>query len=125
LLGDEVGKVHAAVSAAGLEVVEGLRGSVEVEDGLEAVARPFDAGNALGLGAAEFGVRLGEGGDVVDEHGVEDAVFVNLLGAVAGVEVAGDAFVLEDDGPGYGVELTERKARPGVKESDCISLTIR
>ena len=54
------------------------------------------------LGALEFSVALGEGGDVVDEHGVEDAVLVYLLRAVAGVEVAGDALVLEDDGPGNG-----------------------
>ena len=100
LLVEEVGEVHAAVAAAGLEVEEGLGGAVEVEDGLESVAGPFDGGNALGLGALEFGVAFGEGVDVVDEHGVEDAVLVLLLGAVAGVEVGGEAFVLENDGPG-------------------------
>jgi hypothetical protein len=36
------------------------------------------------------------------EHRVHDAVLVRLLGAVAGVEVAGGAFVLEDGGPGRG-----------------------
>ena len=121
LFGDEVGEVHAAVAAAGLEVEEGLGGSVKVEDGLQAVAGPLDGGDALGLGALEFEVALGEGGDVVDEHGVEDACFLSLLGAVAGVEVGGEALVLEDHGPGTVGELEERKARPGVKESDCIS----
>jgi hypothetical protein len=62
-------------------------------------ARPFDGGDALRLGALVFGVAFGKRGDVVDKHCVEDAVFVDLLRTVAGVEVAGDAFVLEDDSP--------------------------
>ena len=100
LLFEEVGEVHAAVACAGLEVVEGLGGAVEVEDGSQAVAGPLDRGDALGFGAVEFDIAFGEGGNVVDEHGVEDAVLVLLLRAVAGVEVAGEALVLEDYGPG-------------------------
>ena len=102
LLIEEVREVHAAVADAGLEVEESLRGAVEVEDCLEAVAGPLDAGDALGFGALEFGVTFSEGGDGVDEHCVEDAVVVDFLRAVAGVEVAGDTFVFEDDGPWNG-----------------------
>ena len=77
--GHEVGEVHAAVACAGFEVVEGLGSTVEIEDGLQAVAGPLDGGDALGLGSLEFEVGFGERGDVVDEHGVEDAVLVLLL----------------------------------------------
>src|ERR1700761_7753195 len=93
LFAEEVGEVHPAVSGALFEVEEGLRGSVEVEDGLEAVAGPLDGGEALSF-------RLLERADVVDEHGVENALFVRGLGAVAGVEVTCGALVLEDYGPG-------------------------
>ena len=93
LLGYVVGEVHAAEAAVGGEVEEGLSGSVEVEDGLLAVGGPLDGGEALGL-------RVFEGANVVDEHAVEDGVFLGLAGTVAGVEVAGQAFVFEDDGPG-------------------------
>jgi len=96
---EEVGEVHSAVSASSGEVEEGLGGAVEIEDGLLAVTGPLDGGDALGLGALEFGVGLGEGFDVVDEHGIEDAVFELFVGAVAGIEVACDAFVFEDYGP--------------------------
>src|SRR6185312_10015630 len=111
----EVGEVHAAVSGAGLEVIECLRGAVEVEDGLEAIARPLDAGDALRLGAARLGVTPGESADVVDEHGVEDAVLVLLLRAVAGIEVAGYALVLEDDGPGNGGRIAGKEGIAGRK----------
>ena len=96
----EVGEVHATVAAAGLKIEEGLRGPVEIQHRLQPVARPFDGGDALRLGALVFGVALGKRSDVVDKHCVEDAVFVDLLRTVARVEVAGDAFVLEDDSPG-------------------------
>jgi hypothetical protein len=95
LLLEVVGEVRAAEADVGGEVDEGLGGAVEVEDALHAVAGPLDAGDAL-LGG------VGERGDVVDEHGVHDAVLVGFLGAVAGVEVAGGALVLEDRGPGRG-----------------------
>lgn len=95
LTGQEVGEVEAAMTCAVGEVEERLGGSVKVEDGLHAVARPLDCGEALGLGVLE-------GADIVDEHGVEDGLFLGLLGAVARVEVAGDAFIFKDDGPGHG-----------------------
>ena len=41
-----------------------------------------------------------EGGDVVDQHGVEDAFVAVAEGAIADVEVAGDALVLEAEAPG-------------------------
>jgi hypothetical protein len=90
---EEIGEVGAAEALFGREVDEGLGGGVEVEDGLLAVAGPLDGGDVL----AVF-----EGGAGVDEHGVEDGVFLGLAGAVAGVEVAGGTFVLEDGGPGDG-----------------------
>ena len=90
-----VGEVGAAEAGVGGEVEEGLGAAVEVEDALEAGAGPLDGGEAGGVG-------VGESGAVVDEHGVEDAVVVGLLGAVAGVEIAGGPFVLEDRGPGDG-----------------------
>ena len=126
LLFEEVREVHAAVAAASLEVVEGLGCAVEVEGGLQAVAGPLDGGDALGLRAVEFGVGFGERGDVVDEHGVEDAVLVLLLRAVAGVEVGGDALVLKDDSPGDdgGVD-GEKSAAGGEGKRLHISLTIR
>ncbi len=96
----EVGEVHAAVAAAGFKVEEGLRGSVEIQHGLQPVARPFDGGDALRLGTLVFGVAFGKRGDVVDEHRVENAVFMDLLRTVAGVKVAGNAFVLKDNSPG-------------------------
>ena len=96
----EVREVHPAIAAAGLKVEEGLRGSVEIQHSLQSVARPFDGGDALRLGPVVFGVAFGKRSDVVDKHCVEDAVFVDLLRAVAGIEVAGDAFVLKDHGPG-------------------------
>jgi hypothetical protein len=37
-------------------------------------------------------------------------VFVDLLRSVAGVEVAGDAFVLEDNGPGNGGGVGREKS---------------
>src|SRR5579871_2741589 len=123
---EEVGEVHAAVAAASLEVVEGRGCAVEVEGGLQAVAGPLDGGDALGLRAVEFGVGFGERGDVVDEHGVEDAVLVLLLRAVAGVEVGGDALVLEDYSPGDGRGVDGEKGEPGrERERLHISLTIR
>ena len=72
----EVGEVHAAVTAVGLEVVERLGGSVEVEDSLQAVAGPLDGGYALGLGkgAESSSSLLTRAATFVDEHGVEDAV---------------------------------------------------
>ena len=96
----EVREVHPAIAAAGLKVEEGLRGSIQIQHGLQPIARPFDGGDALRFRALVFGVAFGERGDVVDKHCVENAVFVNLLRTVAGVKVAGDAFVLEDNGPG-------------------------
>jgi hypothetical protein len=42
-------------------------------------------------------------------------VFVLLLGTVAGVEVAGDAFIFEDDGPGNGSGVGREKGSAGSK----------
>jgi len=92
---EEVGEVGAAEAGAGGEVGEGLGGAVEVEDGLLAVAGPLDAGEAFAGGVFERA-------DVVEEHGVEDGVLEGFVGAVAGVEVAGRAFVFKDGGPGDG-----------------------
>ena len=95
LLLNVVGEIRAAEADVGGEVDEGLGGAIEVEDALHAVARPFNAGEPRLF-------RVRERADVVDEHGVHDAVLLRLLGAVAGVEVAGGAFVLEDGCPGRG-----------------------
>lgn len=87
---EEVGEVGAAEALAGGEVDQGLRGAVDVEDGLEAVAGPLDGGEVLaGL----------EGGAGVDEHGIEDGVFAGAAGEIAGVAIAGGTFVLENDAP--------------------------
>src|SRR5262249_28066923 len=79
LLLAEVGEVHSAVTAARLEVVECLGSSVKIENGLEAVARPLDRGDALWLRTLEFRVAFGKRGDVVDEHCVENGVLVYFL----------------------------------------------
>ena len=92
LCGDEVGEVESAVAAALAEVEECLCGAVEVERGAEAVFGPFHR-------SQPFGLRVLQGAEVVDQHRVPDAFFLGLLRTVAGVEVAGDAFILEDDGP--------------------------
>lgn len=106
LLLEVVGEVGTAEAEMGGEVDEGLGGAVEIEDALLAVAGPLDAGETLFVG-------VGEGGAVVDEHGVEDAVLLGLLGAVAGVEVAGVAFIFKDSGPGNGGRVGGEKGAAG------------
>ena len=90
---EKIGEIGAAEALFGGEIDQRLGAAVEVEHGLLTVARPLHAGDA-------FAFAVGEGGAGVDEHGVHDAVLLGFLGAVAGVEVAGGAFVFEDDCPG-------------------------
>ena len=93
-----------------------LRRAVDVEDGLQAVARPLRRPRGAHAG-------LFERAHVVDEHGVEDALLFGGEGAVAGVEVAGGALVLKDDrSTAPRREFDLRWARPGVKVSESIRL---
>jgi hypothetical protein len=108
LLLEIVGEVGAAEAGVGSEVDVCLGVAVEIEDGLHAVARPLDAGDAFTL--TVFERRAG-----VDEHGVHDGVFLRLLGAIAGVEIAGGAFVLKDGGPGDGCGVGGEKGAAGLE----------
>ncbi len=93
------GKFMRQYPARSPEVVEPLRNPIQVQHGLHPITRPLHRGNPLRLRPLVLGVALGQRLHVIDQHGVQNAVFVRRLGAVAGIKIGGDSFIFKYDRP--------------------------
>jgi hypothetical protein len=66
----------------------------------------------LGLRTLFLLITLQQGSYVIDQHRIQNGMFMLLLRAVAGIKIPGDTLVFKDDGPGNssGIGREERAA---------------